>query len=86
MTNMDGFFTDPTSPLNIQYQNMDIEKGRALNPQGDIVFDVRLGYKITKKLSAMFIVNNLTNHEQMTRPADMRPPRMFVFQLKYAFR
>lgn len=86
MTNMDGFFTNPLSPLNIQYQNMDIEKGRALNPQGDIVFDVRLGYKITKKLSAMFIVNNLTNHEQMTRPADMRPPRMFIVQLKYEFR
>jgi outer membrane cobalamin receptor len=86
MTNMDGFFTDPTSPLNIQYQNMDIDKGRNMNLQGDIVFDIRLGYTFSKKLSAMFIVNNLTNHEQMARPADMRPPRMFIFQLKYAFR
>ena len=82
MTNVDGAFVKPII-LNI-YIVPDVERGRAMNPNGDLITDIRVGYKLNTKLNFQFLVNNLTNHEQMTRPGDLRPPRMFLFQVQYA--
>jgi len=84
MTNVDNFFVDRLSPLSVVDPNLNINRGRALNPNGDWISDIRVGYKVTGKLKIQLLINNLTNHEQMTRPADMRPPRMFILQLQYA--
>lgn len=62
-----------------------IGEARSLNRTGDWITDIRLSYKVTKKLKSQLLVNNLTNHEQMTRPGDLRPPRMFLIQLQYSF-
>jgi outer membrane receptor for ferrienterochelin and colicins len=62
-----------------------IEDARRLNRTGDWITDIRVAYKITNKLKAQVLVNNLTNHEQMTRPGDLRPPRLFLLQLQYSF-
>lgn len=62
-----------------------IDRGRAINPDGDWLMDLRVSYQVTPRFKVNAVVNNLTNHEQMTRPADMRPPRLFVVQLNYRF-
>lgn len=77
MTNVDRVFLQPVLIPGI-------DRSRALNPNGDWISDIRVGYKVTGKLKIQLLINNLTNHEQMTRPADMRPPRMFILQLQYA--
>ncbi|MFN9581822.1 MAG: hypothetical protein ACK566_04030, partial [Bacteroidota bacterium] len=77
MTNVDRVFLQPVLIPGI-------DRARALNPNGDWISDIRVGYKVTGKLKIQLLINNLTNHEQMTRPADMRPPRMFILQLQYA--
>lgn len=77
MTNVDKALLDPVFIPGI-------DRGRALNPNGDWIHDVRVGYKATRRLKIQALINNLTNHEQMTRPADLRPPRMFILQLQYA--
>jgi iron complex outermembrane receptor protein len=82
MTNVDGAFVKPIV-LNI-YIVPEVERGRAMNPNGDLITDIRVGYKLNTKLNFQFLVNNITNHEQMTRPGDLRPPRMFLFQVQYA--
>lgn len=77
MTNVDLAFLQPVFIAGI-------DRARAMNPNGDWISDVRIGYKASQKLKFQFLINNLTNHEQMTRPADLRPPRMFMLQIQYA--
>ena len=48
---------------------------------GDFVNDSRISYQLSKSLKASFIVNNVFNAEYSLRPGDVRPPRMFLFQL-----
>jgi iron complex outermembrane receptor protein len=48
---------------------------------GDLIFDLRAGYQMTKTVRLGFIVNNLLNTEYMSRPANMMPPRTFAMQL-----
>jgi outer membrane cobalamin receptor len=48
---------------------------------GDFVHDSRISYQVSKTLKASFIVNNVFNAEYSLRPGDVRPPRMFLFQL-----
>jgi iron complex outermembrane receptor protein len=60
-----------------------VKQGRAINPNGDYLFDTRISYQATTRFKINFLINNITNHEQMTRPADMRPPRLFLLQLTY---
>jgi outer membrane cobalamin receptor len=58
-----------------------VKQGRSINQAGDYVFDTRISYQATHKFKINFLINNITHHEQMTRPADMRPPRIFLLQL-----
>lgn len=48
---------------------------------GDWIHDLRISYQVSKELKASFIVNNVGNAEYCLRPGDVRPPRMFLFQL-----
>lgn len=59
-----------------------IDRGRALNKNGDFVTDIRMGYTL-KKITLTLSINNLFNNEIMTRPADLRPTRLTVLQLSY---
>jgi len=52
---------------------------------GDLVFDLRCSYKLTKEVKMAFIVKNAFNYIYMQRPADMQPPRTFTGQLTVAF-
>jgi outer membrane receptor protein involved in Fe transport len=82
MKNTDRIFE--ISPINIAVPG--IHRGRAINPDGDWVMDARIACQVTSRFRINFAVNNITNHEQMTRPADMRPPRLFLLQVNYTLR
>jgi outer membrane receptor protein involved in Fe transport len=43
---------------------------------GDVVFDARVSYEITKGIRTSIVVNNLLNREYMGRPGDVQAPRM----------
>ncbi len=53
---------------------------RASHRNGDWVFDANLTFKARKNMRLGFVVKNAFNHEYMTRPADIQPPRSFVVQ------
>ena len=80
MQNIDLVFV--TAPIN--FVAPDIDRGRLLNPTGDWVFDLRAGYTY-KKVTLTTTVNNIFNTEIMSRPADLRPTRLFILQLGYKF-
>ena len=48
---------------------------------GDIIFDLRLGYQMDRNSKLSLIINNLFNREYMSRPADMQPQRTIALQL-----
>jgi outer membrane cobalamin receptor len=50
---------------------------------GDWIHDTRISYQVLKPLKVSFIVNNVFNAEYTLRPGDVRPPRMFLFQLMF---
>lgn len=75
--NTDRVFESP--PLSLAVPG--VSSGRAINKNGDWIMDIRVSYQLTRLLKLAFVINNLTNHEQMTRPADMRPPRLYLLQL-----
>jgi iron complex outermembrane receptor protein len=81
MENIDKAFID--IPLSLFVEG--INQGRALSANGKTIFDIRFAYQISNKLKASLIINNVANVELMTRPADMRPPRLTMLQLAYTF-
>lgn len=81
MQNVDRIFVDPFFELAAP----GIQRGRSLNPDGDWITDVRMAYKLSTQININLVVTNITNHEQMTRPADMRPPRLFMLQTNFRF-
>jgi outer membrane receptor for ferric coprogen and ferric-rhodotorulic acid len=50
-----------------------------------VIADVRISYQVTNYLKLSLIVNNVFNAELMTRPADLRPPRLTMIQFSFAF-
>lgn len=50
--------------------------------KGNLIFDVRFGYRFNEKIRLGFMVNNLFNVEYSTRPGDIQPPRNFMSQLQ----
>ncbi|CAN5209205.1 hypothetical protein BH09BAC5_BH09BAC5_08290 [soil metagenome] len=54
-------------------------------PGGDLVFDARLMYQLTDKARVSMVANNVLNREYTSRPADVQPPRNFVFQVMLKF-
>lgn len=76
MENIDLIFLSIVAGMN---------EARTANRNGNTVMDLRLGYQINAKFKMALVVNNLFNVEVMTRPADIRPPRLSIIQLNYSF-
>jgi len=62
-----------------------VSKAREANLKGNTVMDLRLAYQINARMKIALVVSNILNVEYMTRPADMRPPRLSVIQFNYGF-
>jgi len=58
-----------------------LKEYRKEHNKGDVVFDGRISYQITKTVKTSFVVNNIFNLEYMGRPGDIQPPRTFAFML-----
>jgi iron complex outermembrane receptor protein len=58
---------------------------RETHSKGDTVYDASIGYMIDQNVKVALICKNLTNHEYVSRPADMQPPRSFVLQVNCSF-
>lgn len=78
-----------TSRYNSFMQNIDVvfnellpgvKRYRTEHDNGDWVYDARLSYKLNKNINVAFIARNLFNHEYADRPADVGPPRTWIFQ------
>jgi outer membrane cobalamin receptor len=81
MENIDAAFV--TTPLT--YFIKGVDEARKSQLGGNTVFDMRLSYQINSKMKLGLVVNNLFNAEIMTRPADLRPPRLTMVQFNYQF-
>ena len=81
MQNIDKIFVHPISNLIAP----GIKHYRDNRTGGDLIFDLRCSYNLTKEVKMAFIVKNVLNYIYMQRPADMQPPRTFTGQLTVAF-
>ena len=67
--------------LNIPPYIPGLNDSRENTKDGDLIFDLRLGYQMDKNSKLSLIINNLFNREYMSRPADMQPQRTIAVQL-----
>jgi outer membrane cobalamin receptor len=81
MQNIDKIFIDPFFATQVP----GIERANAQNSLGDFIWDLRFGYEFNKHFKLNAIINNVFNHEMMTRPTDIRPPRLIMMQMNYRF-
>lgn len=58
---------------------------REKHNKGDVIYDASIGYIIDENIKVAVLCKNLTNHEYISRPADMQSPRSFVFQVNCSF-
>ncbi len=59
-----------------------VKRYREQHKKGDWIFDARISYKIDKHLSIALVSQNFFNEEYVGRPADLQPPRLWMFQIK----
>ena len=78
MKNIDKIFTDEW--VNQEFIH-GINDAREKFKNGDLIFDIRLGYNLDQNSKLSLIINNLFNREYMSRPADMKSPRSMALQL-----
>lgn len=57
-----------------------LKEYRQENDHGSVIFDVRLGYQITRSSSLSLMAKNIFNQEYMGRPGDIQPPRNISLQ------
>lgn len=62
-----------------------VQSYRAAQPDGDGVFDARIGFIPKDKINISLIAKNVGNREYMGRPADLQAPRSFVIQGDFRF-
>lgn len=84
-TRYNSFMENVDAVFESEYTIPGVKHYRTIHDYGDWVFDCRLGLRVTQQFRAAFIVQNVFNHEYMGRPADMQPPRSYVFQLNMKF-
>ncbi len=84
MRNIDLVFEEDLDPaINSEvYILPGLKAYREKYNKGNLVFDVRLGYKFNEKMRLGLIANNLFNAEYTSRPGDIQPPRNFLVQLQ----
>ncbi|MFI5222570.1 MAG: TonB-dependent receptor, partial [Bacteroidia bacterium] len=80
MKNIDTIFVNPALTAG---GIKGVAQARELNTSGDFTWDVRVNYEFNKHIKAGVVIYNLFNHEMMTRPADLRPPRLVMFQMTF---
>ncbi len=80
MSNIDRVFEEPIAGST--YILPGLKAYREKYNKGNLVFDVRLGYKFNEKMRLGLIANNLFNAEYTSRPGDIQPPRNFLVQLQ----
>ena len=86
MQNIDKIFSIRNGLLDFAFPpGLGIADYRKYHDKGDLITDARLSFSASKKIEVQFIVKNLFNHIYMQRPADMQPPRTFVFQVGLRF-
>jgi len=83
MRNIDKIFTTAfvSGDENMVGMIPGINDAREKFKDGDFLIDTRIGYQYNDNIRVSFIIDNLLNREYMSRPADMRPPRMFALQM-----
>jgi iron complex outermembrane receptor protein len=59
-----------------------LKQYRIDNNRGNLVFDVRFGYKLKDNYRLGFMANNVFNAEYSSRPGDIQAPRNFLVQLQ----
>jgi outer membrane receptor protein involved in Fe transport len=62
-----------------------LESYRKIYNKGNLVFDVRVGFKINESYRIGFMVNNVFNAEVSSRPGDIQAPRTFLAQIQMKF-
>ena len=86
MSNIDRVFQEDLDPSSAQlYILPGLKQYREKYNKGNLVFDVRLGYKINENFRVGLIANNVFNAEYTSRPGDIQPPRNFMAQLQMKF-
>jgi outer membrane receptor protein involved in Fe transport len=60
-----------------------INKWRKEHAKGDVVFDARIGFNISKKSKISLICNNLLNREYSARPLNIEAPRLTFLQYSF---
>lgn len=91
MKNIDASFQDPVlldvfpflinAPQYHIYVLPGLKEYREEHNTGDIVFDYRISYAISKSVRTSIVVSNALNREYMGRPGDMQAPRTFAFMV-----
>ena len=77
MLNVDKIFVDPLFETLVP----GISQSRKALANGDFIVDFRVIYDLNNATSLSLIVNNLTNQEYQTRPANMMAPRSISLKL-----
>lgn len=89
MVNIDKKFVEPlyseVAPTWQVYILPGLAQYREEHDKGDLVFDSRLSYRITKNFRLGLIVNNVFNRETMPRPGSIGPPRTTGLQISWKF-
>jgi iron complex outermembrane receptor protein len=87
MRNIDRTFEDDLDPslTSEVYILPGLTAYRQQYNKGNLVFDVRFGYKINDQYRIGLIANNILNAEYTTRPGDIQPPRNYMVQIQMKF-
>lgn len=96
MENIDKRFNEPViyenlNPNTAAYNNPvfyilpGLKAYRAKHNQGDWMHDFRISFQFTKELKLSFVVNNVFNHEYMSRPGYIEAPRTYIMQVNFKF-
>jgi outer membrane receptor for ferrienterochelin and colicins len=83
MQNIDEIFEG--SLIDLLLPGVGIRESRLDVANGDYIWDIRAGYRVTDELQVSLIGNNLTNRIYFPRPAMIGPPRMLMVQVHYGF-
>jgi iron complex outermembrane receptor protein len=62
-----------------------IREFRNVHSKGQAIFDIRIGYDISKNFKLMLLAKNIMNTQYMIRPAFIEQPRNYTVQLSYDF-
>jgi iron complex outermembrane receptor protein len=82
MKNVDNVFIEPILGIEILPGYGSYRDARMT---GDIIFDARMAYKISKTSRLSVLINNILNREYTNRPGNVMPPRTILWQYSITF-